>query len=99
MFQKKFFYNYDDTRIQLIKQEYGFAPDDFVVVGVGQVQQRKGVLDFVEVARRLPHVKFIWAGGFSFGKITDGFKELTKVMENPPSNVKFLGIVEREKND
>lgn len=94
---EKVFYNYDDTRIQLIKQEYGFAPDDFVVVGVGQVQQRKGVLDFVEVARRLPHVKFIWAGGFSFGKITDGFKELTKVMENPPSNVKFLGIVDREK--
>lgn len=35
-------------------------------------------------------------GGFSFGLISDGYKELSRVVENPPPNVKFLGIVERE---
>ena len=32
-----------------------------------------------------------------FGAITDGYKELKKVVENPPANVKFLGIIPREK--
>ena len=41
-------------------------------MGAGQVQTRKGVMDFVEVAKKMPDVKFVWAGGFSFGAITDG---------------------------
>ena len=57
---------------------------------------RKGVLDFIEVAKQLPDIQFVWCGGFSFGKITDGYEELKKVVENPPANVKFLGIIPRE---
>ena len=61
---------------------------------------RKGVIDFVEVAKKLPKIDFIWAGGFSFGGITDGHHDLKKIMENPPKNVRFLGIVPRnEMND
>lgn len=69
----------------------------FTVLGVGQVQHRKGVLDFIEVAKKLPAVDFVWAGGFSFKGMTAGYEELKKVMDNPPSNVRFLGIVPREK--
>jgi 1,2-diacylglycerol-3-alpha-glucose alpha-1,2-galactosyltransferase len=69
----------------------------FTVLGVGQVQHRKGVLDFIEVAKKLPAVDFVWAGGFSFKGITAGYEELKKVMDNPPSNVRFLGIIPREK--
>ena len=69
----------------------------FTVLGVGQVQHRKGVLDFIEVAKKLPAVDFVWAGGFSFKAMTAGYEELKKVMENPPKNVRFLGIVPREK--
>ena len=78
-----------------IRSKYGIKEDDFVVLGVGQVQTRKGVLDFVEVAKRMPDITFVWAGGFSFGVITDGYRELAEVMKNPPANVKFLGIVPR----
>ena len=83
-----------------IRKRYGIGADAFVVLGVGQVQTRKGVLDFVEVAKQLPDITFVWAGGFSFGKITDGYRELAQIMEHPPANVKFLGIVPRsEMND
>ncbi len=81
---------------QAIREKLGIKKDAFVVLGVGQVQTRKGVLDFIEVAKANPAVQFVWAGGFSFGKMTDGYKELKKVMDNPPPNVKFLGIVKRE---
>ncbi len=79
-----------------LRKKYEIQEKDFVVLGAGQVQTRKGVLDFVEVAKKLPDITFIWAGGFSFGAITDGHSELKKIMEHPPKNVKFLGIVPRE---
>ncbi|MBL4931796.1 glycosyltransferase family 4 protein [Clostridium paridis] len=90
------FYRYDEEEITSIKEKYGIPLEKFVVLGVGQVQTRKGVMDFIKVAENLPDIQFIWAGGFSFGSITDGYKELKKVIENPPQNVKFLGIINRE---
>ena len=97
---KEKFYKKSDKEIINIRKKYNLDKNDFVVLGAGQVQNRKGVLDFVEVAKKLPNIKFIWAGGFSFGAITDGHKELEEVMKNPPKNVKFLGIIPRdEMND
>lgn len=86
----------DEETINAYKDKYGIPKDKFVIMGCGQVQTRKGVLDFVEVAKRNPDKQFIWAGGFSFGVITDGYKELKAIMENPPDNMKFLGIVPRK---
>lgn len=78
------------------RQKLGIDPNAFVVLGAGQVQTRKGVQDFVKVAQEMPDCTFIWAGGFSFGVITEGYEELSKIQKNPPENVKFLGIVPRE---
>lgn len=90
------FYRHDFSKANDLRQRFNIPLKSFVVLGVGQVQNRKGVLDFIEVAKKLPHIQFIWAGGFSFGSITDGYKELKGIMDNPPENVKFLGIIERE---
>ena len=90
------FYKYEQQKVEVLRQKYDITLEKFVILGVGQIQHRKGILDFVEVAKNLPHIQFIWAGGFSFGSITDGYKELKGVMENPPSNVKFIGIISRE---
>ncbi len=79
------------------KKEYGLPLDKFTVLGVGQTQTRKGVLDFAEVAKANPDISFVWAGGFSFGKITSGYQEIKALMDNPPANLKFLGIIPRKK--
>lgn len=94
---KENFYKLDKKRVEEVRDELGIDKDSFVVLGVGQIQTRKGVLDFVDVAKKMPDVTFVWCGGFSFGHITDGYEELKKVYENPPSNVKFLGIVPRDR--
>ncbi|MGN1324152.1 MAG: glycosyltransferase family 4 protein [Bacilli bacterium] len=91
------FYKKSKKEKDNIRSELGISKDSFVVLGVGQIQTRKGVLDFVSVAKSLPDITFVWCGGFSFGKITDGYDELKQVYENPPSNLKFLGIVPRNK--
>lgn len=90
------FYPLEKNKINKIRDKYGISKDKFVVLGVGQVQTRKGVLDFVKVAKKNPDIEFVWCGGFSFGVITDGYEELKTVYDNPPKNVKFLGIIPRE---
>lgn len=91
------FYELDLEDKKRIKLEYNIPEDKFVVLGVGQVQTRKGVLDFVEVAKSLPDVYFVWAGGFSFGAITDGYAQLKEIIDNPPANVIFTDIIPRVK--
>lgn len=93
---KEAFYQETPEVIAETRAQYQISPDDFVVLGVGQVQTRKGVKDFIEVAKQLPNMTFVWAGGFSFGKITDGYDELKEIYNNPPKNVHFIGIVPRD---
>lgn len=83
--------------VQNAKKAWEIPEDKFIVLGVGQVQTRKGVLDFIETAKKMPEVYFIWAGGFSFGAMTDGYKELKESIACAPENVKFLGIIDRSK--
>lgn len=86
----------ENEKIQ-IRKKHGLKKEDFIVVGVGQVQTRKGVGDFISIAEKMKDIKFMWAGGFSFGMITAGYKELKSAMEDKESNVDFLGILDRDR--
>lgn len=92
---KKEFYKITKIDKSELKKKYGLKEDSFTVLAVGQLQIRKGVLDFVEIARKMPDIQFVWAGDFSFGKITDGYEKIKEIRSNPPKNVTFLGMVER----
>lgn len=80
-----------------LRRELGLDSDRFIVFGSGQVQERKGVRDFITLAKQNPDIQFIWAGGFSFGPMTDGYNDLKRVVDNPPRNLTFTGIVSRKK--
>ena len=84
-------------QVAQLREEMDLAKDQFVVVGAGQVQKRKGIDDFIRLAEELPEITFIWAGGFSFGGITDGYERYKKIMDNPPNNLIFPGIVSPER--
>ena len=90
------FYRLPDGSKEELREQYGLERDKFTVLCVGQLQVRKGFFDFIKIAKSLPRLQFVWAGGFSFGKITDGYDEIKKITKNPPPNVHFLGIVPRE---
>lgn len=78
-----------------LRKKYQLDPEKFTVLCVGQLQKRKGVLEFLEIARSMPQMQFLWAGDFAFGKISDGYEEIKKAVANPPENVRFLGLIER----
>lgn len=82
-----------------LRKKYGYK-DEFIVISVGQLNKAKGALDFIELAKENPDIKFIWVGGFNFGKYMEGYKEIKKVYDNPYPNLRFTGIIDRsEIND
>ena len=93
---KSEFYEQSQVQKNAFRNKLNIPLDKFVIVGDGQVQERKGVDDFVKLAEANPSIQFIWAGGFSFGKMTDGYAHFKKLIDNPPKNLKFTGIVPRE---
>lgn len=94
----KRFYSKDINEKNKIREEFGIAKDKFVVLSVGQLQKRKGVLEFIELAKNMPDKEFVWAGGAVFGKMSEGYNEIKQIINgNLPSNVKFLGLIDRDK--
>ena len=79
-----------------LKDKYGLPRNKFIVLGCGQIQTRKGFDDFVETAIQNPDMFFVWVGGFSFGRITHGYKNYKKLLENLPQNMTHLPIIDRQ---
>lgn len=69
---------------------------EFCVMDVGQLQQRKGPEDFIEIGKKLPHIQFRWIGGRPFGTMTEGITRLNKKIEEAPSNIQFAGLFSLE---
>jgi len=74
----------------------GIGDEEFVVLGVGQLQSRKGVEDFIDIAKEVPEAKFVWVGGRPFKIMTDGIARIDKKINNATSNTKFIGMLDLE---
>jgi 1,2-diacylglycerol-3-alpha-glucose alpha-1,2-galactosyltransferase len=71
----------------------GFSENDFVVLGVGQLQGRKGVEDFIDISESVQEAKFVWAGGRPFGKLTEGIDRINARITTA-KQIKFTGMVD-----
>ena len=56
------FFHPDPARGARFRERYGLAEGQKCVISVGHWMVRKGLPDFVELARRMPEVRFIWFG-------------------------------------
>lgn len=93
----KTFYPLDELAKQAMRAKYQIPKDAFIVLCAGQLQKRKGFFDYIELARKMPEVTFLWAGSFAFGKVSDGYREIKAILADPPKNFQLLGLVERDK--
>ncbi|MCR8968396.1 glycosyltransferase [Facklamia sp. 7083-14-GEN3] len=75
------------------RQKYGYQANDFIVMGIGLYLKRKGILDFVELAKRMPHIQFIWFGYLDLRYVPD---EIKKAVTTKLPNLKFAGYVPSE---
>lgn len=91
------FFPADLQKKRELRVRYELDPDRFTVVCAGQLQTRKGVADFAKLAAQRPQMQFVWAGDFSFGSISDGHREIEQLVKEHPDNLRFTGLIEREK--
>ena len=75
------------------RNRFGYGRDEKVIMSVGLYIERKGILDFVELAKRMPEYQFIWFGYTDPKLIPQKVREALKT-ELP--NLKFAGYVEPE---
>lgn len=74
------------------RKEFGFKEKDKVVICVGLYIERKGLLDFVEIAKSMPNYKFVWFGYTNLNTVPAKIREAvtTKV-----DNLYFPGYYPR----
>ena len=90
------FYPINELEKQKLRKKYGYKKDDFIVVSIGQLHKGKGVLDFIDIAKKNEDIKFLWIGGFNFGRNMEGYDEIKEVYDNPFPNIKFTGVIDRK---
>jgi 1,2-diacylglycerol-3-alpha-glucose alpha-1,2-galactosyltransferase len=78
------------------RQQLGIASDAFVVIGVGQVQPRKGIDSFIRGAEAHPDMRFIWVGGVPFKQLAADYHHMEDLMKHPPSNLSYTGNLDQE---
>jgi len=74
------------------REQLGINGDEFLIMGVGQLQGRKGVEDFIDIAEQIPGSKFVWVGGRPWGVFTEGIQRINNRINNAPPNVFFAGL-------
>ncbi|MGC9150710.1 MAG: glycosyltransferase family 4 protein [Microbacter sp.] len=67
----------------------------FVVLGVGQLQARKGVEDFIDIAAQIPEAQFCWVGGRPL-KMTEGINRINQRIQQAANNTHFMGMFNLE---
>lgn len=75
------------------RQDYHIKKDEKVIIGIGLYIERKGIVDFVELAKRLPEYKFIW---FGYSPLAAATKPVRDAVNTKLDNLLFAGYVERE---
>ncbi|MDO8669444.1 MAG: glycosyltransferase family 4 protein [Candidatus Buchananbacteria bacterium] len=76
-----------------VREKFNIQPDDFVVLFVGRLVERKGALDLIKAIGQLPdnNIKLILVGGGDRQELENYVKE-----NNLSSSIIFAGAVKRE---
>ncbi len=85
------FFERNEENGKKFRRDFGYQETDKVIMGVGLYLERKGILTFVELAKRLPQYKFIW---FGYSPLTFSPRKIKKAVRTKLDNLVFAGYVE-----
>ena len=83
----------DEKLGEKFRKRYGYTKNDKVVFGIGLYIERKGIVDFVELAKRLPEYKFIW---FGYSPLMFATRNVKKAVKTKLDNLTFAGYVKQD---
>lgn len=83
-------FEYNEEKVKAFRRYFGLRSEDKVIISVGLLFERKGILDFFEVAKQFPQYTFIWFGDTPAISIP---KAITDAVKERPINVIMPGYV------
>ncbi|MEG0327012.1 MAG: glycosyltransferase [Erysipelothrix sp.] len=83
-------FKYDQQKVAKFREFFEFSETDKVIISVGLYFERKGLPDFMEIARSLPDYKFVWFGHTPLASVTSKVREAIK---EKPDNVFLPGYI------
>lgn len=86
------FFAPDPARREHFRREHQLTDDQPVVVSVGHYFERKGILDYIDLARAMPEVCFFWFG-YTEPALTPA--RVREAMAAAPGNLHFAGYVDQ----
>lgn len=86
-------FGHDEKAGREFRKKYNFKKEDKIIVGIGLYIERKGIIDFVELAKQMPKYKFIW---FGYSPLIFSRKNVRKAVNTKLNNLIFAGYVEQE---
>lgn len=87
------FFDRDEEGQVQFRESQGLSKEDKVVISVGHFIERKGITDFVELAKRMPDHHFFWFGYTNKKMIPKAVRE---AVETNLPNLHFPGYVDKE---
>ena len=75
------------------RDKYNLKNNDKVIIGIGLYIERKGIVDFVKLAKKMPEYKFIW---FGHSSLAIAPQKVKKAVRTKLPNLIFAGYVSRE---
>jgi glycosyltransferase involved in cell wall biosynthesis len=82
------------TKRRKFREKLGLTEKDTLVLTVAQRTPRKGIYDFLEIAKKFPDYHFLWIGGFPYSFFSKDYRKILKVLKGKQKNVTFPGFVE-----
>ncbi|MFO7966448.1 MAG: glycosyltransferase family 4 protein [Archaeoglobaceae archaeon] len=90
--RNKFYFN--EKAREKIRSKYELKEDELLVINVGQKTVRKGIFDFISMAKKHPDVKFMWVGGMPYSGFSHDYREIKRAVSQKYDNLIFPGYVE-----
>lgn len=90
-------YSFSEISRRAFREKYSIRENEMVVSCVAGISKRKGIMEFIEIARRYPDLKFVWVGGkYTQHPVIDVFYKVfarsgNVNIEEVPDNVLFTG--------
>ncbi|WP_297418313.1 glycosyltransferase family 4 protein [Clostridium sp.] len=87
-----YFYR-DSEGAKRFREKYDLSDKEKVIVSVGHYMERKGIRDFIKLAKSMPEMTFIWFGYTNPSLVPHAIQN---DIATAPGNVKFPGYVCRD---
>lgn len=84
------FWKEDKNDRENFYQRYGLDKNKKSIISVGLFIERKGILDFVDLAKRLPQYEFVWFGELNLKLVPE---KIRKAVQTDLKNLHFPGYV------